>query len=310
MCRLRQRLLTAALLAIGLSAPAEARAAACCGAGHGVGPTLTDAERAAFTVGFGVSTRLGQWASQGELRPLRAGDFDRELRGEIGWIVRAAGPLQLGVIAPMIYAFRRSGDTSSSGGGVGDITAFGRVDVLPSRPTEALPGLGLTLSALVPTGLPLQRSSDPLGADATGLGTAEIRPGFVIEKRWIAGFSATFLGSLGLRLAYHLEGGAAVAPAPRLSLLAAGGPFWEFGLSTSLGVLFEREAAPSIDGIAAAGAGRIRTSAFAFVAYDLTARWTAVASAQIDLPIQGFGQNEPLAVAPIVGIRRVWGSRD
>jgi hypothetical protein len=310
MRRLRQGLLIAASLAVSLSAPARAMAAACCGSGHGIGPTLTDAERAAFTVGFGFSSRVGQWTSERAFRPIPGSDFDRELHGELGWIVRPSGPVQLGVIAPMIYAFRRSGDTSSSGGGVGDITAFGRVDVLPSRPTDALPGLGLTLSALVPTGLPLQRSTDPLGADATGLGTAEIRPGFVIEKRWLTGFSATFMGSLGLRLPYHLEGGAAVAPAPRLSLLAAFGPFWSFGLSTSAGLLFEREAAPSIGGVASAAAGRIRTAAFAFVAYDLTARWTAVASAQIDLPISGLGMNEPLAVAPIVGVRRVWGSQD
>lgn len=302
--------LVAAVIAVGLAAPAEARAAACCGSGHGVGPTLTDAERAALTVGFGVASRLGQWSSRGAFSPVRGGDFDRELRGEIGWVVRAAAPLQIGVIAPMIYAFRQSGDTSSSGGGIGDVTALARIDVLAPHPTEALPRVGLTLSALVPTGLPLARSSDPLGADATGLGAAEIRPGFVLEKRWLAGFSATFLGSLGLRVPYHLESGAAVAPAPRLSLLAAGGPFWDFGLSTSIGLLFEREAAPSIDGVASPSAGRFRTAAFAFVAYDLTARWTAVASAQLDLPIRGLGQNEPLAVAPILGIRRVWGSQD
>jgi hypothetical protein len=303
----------AALLVAASAAPSRAWAAACCGSGHGVGPVLTDSERAAFTLGLGAAARLGQWSYRGVYRPLGGGNFDRELRSEVSWIVRVLEPLQLGVALPMSYAFKRMADTSSTGGGVGDITAFARFDLVESRPNRWFPGIALTLSALVPTGLPLARSNDPLGADATGLGTAEIRPGVAIEKRWLAGFSATVLASLGIRFGYHIESGGSgghVSPAPRLSLLAAGGPFFPFGLSASVGILFEREAAPSIDGNAATSAARGKTAAVAFLAYDLAARWTAFASAQLDLPISGLGQNEPLAFTPILGIRRVWGIQD
>jgi hypothetical protein len=302
--------IAAALLVAALSAPSRARAAACCGSGHGVGPVLSDAERAALTLGLGASLRLGQWSSRGSYRPLGSGNFDGELRAEAGWLVRVFPPLQLGLIVPMSYAIKRTDDTSSSGGGVGDITAFARYDLIDSRASRPFPGVALTLSALVPTGLPLSRSSDPLGADATGLGTAEIRPGIALEKRWVAGFSVTVLASLGIRFGYLLDSGASVSPAPRLSLLAAGGYAFSFPLSASLGILFEREGAPSIDGSSAASAARGKTAAVAFLAYDLTDRWTALASAHLDLPLTGFGQNEPLAITPIFGIRRVWGSRD
>jgi len=301
--------LTAALLAA-LAAPGRARAAACCGSGHGVGPLLADAERAALTLGLGASLRVGQWSYRGEFRSLSGGDFDREIRAEIGWIVRAGQSFQLGVTAPAIYTFKQTGDLASSGGGAGDVTAFARYEIVPSRASRPYPGVALTLSTLLPTGRSAERSRDPLGADATGLGVAEIRPGIALEKRWDFGLYATAAASIGIRTVDHLASGALVAAAPRLQLFGALGPFWDMGLSTSLGILFEREAAPSIGGVAAAGAARARTAAVAFVAYDLDPRWTAVASATIDLPIRGLGQNEPLAVAPILGVRRVWGTAE
>jgi len=299
-----------ALSAAALGQPSQALAAACCGSGHGIGPVLAEGERAALSVGVGEAERFGQWSSRGEYVPQSGGGFDRELRTELGWIVRASGPLQLGVTVPMIYTFKQSGRTSSSGGGAGDITAFARYDLVASQPSRWFPGIAPTLAALVPTGLPLARSSDPLGADATGLGTGEIRPGVTIEKRWLAGFSATLLASVGFRFGYHLESGEKVSPSPRLSLLAAAGPFWDFGLSASLGLLVEREGAPSIDGRAEASAERGKTAAVLFVAYDLSAHFTALASAQLDLPVSGAGRNEPLAVTSILGVRRVWGFLD
>lgn len=295
----------AAALAAAL-APARADAAACCGSGHGVGPLLTDAERAAATFGIGGTFELGSWNSRGKFHALPAGDYRRDIRFELGWIVRFLRDGQLGVTVPAVVSFERFGGVSNAGAGPGDVSVFARYDLVRSSALRWYPKVALTFSTLLPTGQPTGADGRP----ATGLGAGELRPGIALEKRWIQGFFATVTGSVGFRTHYHLASGTEVALSPRVQLFAAAGPFWDFGLSTSVGVLFEREAGPAIDGQRAPATARGRTSAVVFAAYDLTARWTVVGSAQVGLPVNGAGENEPLNVAPIVAIRRVWGALD
>jgi hypothetical protein len=305
------RLAAAALVVVAsLLGPARARAAACCGTGHGLGQRLGPAERAAATAGVRASDRFGAWTSRRDVVAPADGDHDRELGLEIGWIARAGRRVQIGVAVPILATWKALGGASSSGGGVGDVSATGRLDLLEEGPVPWAPSVTATFTAGLPTGRPSSSSRDPLGADVTGLGAAELRPGLAVEKSWDAGVYATAAASAAFRTTSHAASGAEVHLAPRISLIAAAGPFWDSGLSLSLGVLHEREAAPTVDGRRAPGADRARTALLAFAAYDLTRRWTAVGSFQLDLPIAGLGRNEPAAIAPYAGIRHVWGAHD
>ena len=306
----RAGLVIAGAIAAIAASPARADAAACCGAGHGVGPLLTDAERAAVTFGIGGTFELGSWTHRGAFHPMGEGDYRRELRVELGWIVRFLRDGQLGVTVPFVAPFARLGGESASGAAPGDVTVFGRYDVVRPRVMRWYPGVALTLSTTLPTGRPERSADFAAGRVATGLGAGEVRPGFALEKRWIQGFYAFVSGSVGVRTRFHLASGPEVALAPRYQVFAACGPFWEWGLSMSLGVLFEREPGPSIDGRVAPATARGRTAGVFFAAYDLDAHWTAVAQARVDLPIRGAGANEPVAIAPILGIRRVFGARE
>ena len=306
----RPSVLAAVALATSLLGPARARAATCCGTGHGLGERLGPSERAVASVALRASDRFGAWTSQRDIVTRAASDHDRELGLELGWVARVGRRVQLGVAVPFLATWKALGGTSSSGGGVGDVTASGRLEILDEGAAPWAPSVAVTFAAGLPTGRPSPLSRDPLGADVTGLGAAALRPGLGVEKSWDSGLYATASASIAFRTAFHAASGAEVHLAPRLSLLAAAGPFWASGLSLAIGALHEREAAPSLDGQRAPDADRERTALLASGAYDVTRRWTAFASLQLDLPIAGLGRNEVAAIAPYAGIRHVWGTYD
>jgi hypothetical protein len=296
--------------ALGALAPRAALGSACCGTGYGIGQRLGDTEDAALSFGTRGSFRFGSWGADGSFAGPPGDDFERELRAEIGWFVRVKRRAQLGLTVPFIYTFRRAGALSSSGGGVGDVTAGGRLDLVDPGAYRWFPGVVLTLAAVVPTGRGASRSTDMLAADATGLGTAEIRPGIALEKTWIEGWFATAQASVALRTPYTSPSGLTVGLAPRWQALAAAGPSWSNGFSFSLGLLYEREGAPSLGGVASEGAARERTAALAFAAYDIDERYTVFITSQIDAPIGGLGRNEGASAAAALGLRRAWGMHD
>lgn len=302
----------AALLASALAslAPALARASACCGDGRGIGRHLADAERAGLSGSVRGAARVGSWSSTRDFTTPDTGTFDRELRAEIGWAVRASQRVEIGVVVPMLYTWKQAGELASSGGGAGDITASGRLELIAPSWSSWVPGTALTLSTLLPTGRGAQASTDLLGADATGLGAAEIRPGIAFEKTW-EGWFATITASVGVRTAYVGPSGTEVHLAPRWQILAAGGPVWSSGFSISVGALHEREAGPAMDGAAAPdSATRERTAVLLFAGYDFATRWTAIASSQIDVPLGGIGRNESAQIALSLGLLRTWGLHD
>lgn len=299
------KLLTAAavgLALLGRSAPA--RASACCGEGHGIGQRLASAERAAVTTSARLQGRIGAWGSDGEFTAIDDGSHDRELRLDAGWVVKV-GAAEVGMVIPLVFTWRELGDAASSGGGIGDVQGFGRYPIIPVEGRGWLPGIALTLSAIAPTGRPAGQAEDTLGAEATGIGVAEVRPGITLEKTWYTGWFIAVAGSVGLRTASY-AGEVEVQSAPRWQVLAAAGPSWPSGFSFALGALFEAEAGPTIDGNAT-GDSRRRTAALAFAAYDLDERWTVVGALQSDLPISELGQGETVSTSGSLGLRFAWG---
>ncbi len=305
-----RRVLAAGLLgaAAMLHAPG-ADAAACCGTGHGLGQRLAPMERAAIGASTRFAGRIGSWAADGSFVGTPSGSRDLEARLDLGWIVKPHPRVQVGATLPILLTSRALGEASSTGGGIGDVGVFGRFDVVGVPGSGWLPAIALTLGAQLPTGRPTTSSTDALGADVTGLGAAEIRPGILLEKNWSSSWSAMLGVSVGMRTAFADGRGGSVHLAPRTQIVAATGPTWP-GKSVSVGVLYEHEESPSVDGVATPGAARNRTAALAVAGYDVGRSWTLLASAQLDLPIDGLGSNELAAAAGQVGLRYTWSIGD
>jgi len=289
-----------------LAAPRASLAAACCGSGHGLGQRLGPSERAAISISLRGADRFGGHGYDGAFALAPPGVLDLEGRAELGVLVAPVSRLQLGLVAPLVLSARRSGDVSATGGGLGDLAFSARFDVVPLSSAGALPAIAITTALTVPTGRSAADTTDPLAAGATGLGAFEVRPGIFIEKNFDGAATAIFSASVGLRTAMTDARGERVELGPRARFVAAAGPIFDSGLSLSGGVVHEIEAAPSIAGATTPGADRRRTAALVFAGYDISSRYTLLASLEADLPIPVIGKNEPSAVALAIGLRRAF----
>jgi hypothetical protein len=284
----------------------EARAAACCGTGYGLGQRAGKAEQGALVVSLRDAEGYGSFGDDGAFSPASAGSLDRELRVEISGVWKLARAVQVGASLPTIVTFIADGQgQSSTGGGPGDATAFARYDFVAPGGANGWPGIAATFSLTAPTGKPIRSSHDPLTADVTGLGVWELRPGIAIEKTWWTGWTAIGAASVGFRTNYGDSDGASIALAPKASFVVAGGPSFTWGLGVLLGALVESEAAPTRNGVASSN-GRSRMAALLIPTWELDAHWSLIGSAEIDLPIAGVGRNNPTNAAFSFGVRRVF----
>lgn len=292
------------LLLLLLALPRRAQAAACCGGGHGLGARLSPMERAAIGISFRAADRFGSFDPAGRFFSIPSGYRDIELRSDISLLFAPLRRLQLGVVIPTLLNVRKTRAQSAWGGGLADVLASARVDLVPLSSPSGWPALALTCSLSLPTGTPLEQSKDALGAGATGLGAAEARPGLFLEKTWEGRATLVAAASIGFRAPRSSSLGEHLQLGPRSRFLIAAGPVFHSGLSFSFGLLHERERAPSVDSIAAENGERRRTAILGFAGYDLSQHWTLLGSVEMDLPILKLGTNEHGAMAFSLGLRR------
>lgn len=161
----------AAVLLAALAAPAAARAAACClsATSFGVG-RLTIWEDWAVGLRLGHARSLGQWSSDGSLR-LDPPGYDAGLTTiEPYAIVRLQERVQLQAWAPFLVEDRESGPLSQVAGGLGDLGAAVRVELVSIGQYQGLPSLAVTGGVVAPTGQRVEEVAPPLFAGTTGRG--------------------------------------------------------------------------------------------------------------------------------------------
>ncbi|MDC3954638.1 hypothetical protein [Polyangium jinanense] len=300
----RKTFASALLGCVLLLASRDASASACCGSGHGLGQRLGPLERAAVGLSFRFSDRFGSHGYAGGFTLAPSGTLDAEGRAELGVLFAPVPRLQLGLVAPVLLNVRSSREDTFVGGGFGDLAFSARFDLVPLTTTSAWPAIALTAGVGLPTGRSAANAKDPLATDATGLGAAEVRPGVFVEKNWSGEATAVFSASIGFRTPMTGARGERIELGPRARFVAAAGPVFSSGWSLSAGLVHERESAPSIGGVTTPDADRRRTAALLFAGYDLSTRFTALASLEVDLPVPSLGKNEPSAVAFAIGLRR------
>ena len=168
---LRSRLAVLITLTALAGAPGAARAAACCmsATAFGVG-RLTIWEDAAAGLRLGHARSLGQWDSGGSLVWNPSG-YQAGLTTVEPWaIVRLHQRVQLQARLPILVEDRELGAPRQVAGGLGDVGAAVRTELVTLGEYQGLPSLAFTVGALAPTGRRVEQTRPPLFAGTTGRG--------------------------------------------------------------------------------------------------------------------------------------------
>lgn len=173
--------LSAGLLLSPDGGPSGAHAAPCCmsATAYGVGRLLNWED---FAVGLNTSfaSQLGHWGADGQWRDL-AGATDREWRAELWGLAAVNERTSLFVRVPSLMLQRSGAEIEESGGGIADVSAGVRYELLSIGEYLELPAVAFTFSVLAPTGRATDRSERPLATDVTGRGAWVLSAGASIE---------------------------------------------------------------------------------------------------------------------------------
>jgi hypothetical protein len=179
-----------------------ARAQACCTSTSTIFPArLQDDEAALVGIRANGAVAYGSFDSQRVLHGQPSGASEIDLGQTLLVTARAANePLQFNVSVPFVETIRSAGNVNDAGGGLGDVSFSMRWDITHAGKDPVVPGIAPLLSVTVPSGTAADSARNPLGADATGLGAAQLGAGLALEQIFgrtlfaIAG-TATFHGS-------------------------------------------------------------------------------------------------------------------
>lgn len=176
--------------------------------------------------------------------------FEQNLFATMRWLSRGQGTLTV----PFVETFRGSNGTSSAGGGLGDLRAALRWDLVYSDESETVPGIAILAGMALPTGTSPESATGSLGVGATGTGATQGWGGFAVEKTsgpWLAVFS----GVVTLRAARDVDGTTSALP-PRWSASLVGARVRTSGFVVSAGASFAHEGDASVAGKSIPGTAR------------------------------------------------------
>lgn len=301
-----KRILTAALAVLavtGLAGPVRAGAAACCtsATSFGVGRLLAW-EDAAVGVRLGHSRSLGGWDGAGVRR--QDGVADGLTLAEPWAIVRLAPRLQLQGRVPALLNDREGGGRRQVAGGLGDVGAGLRVELLSPGEIASLPAVALTVGGLAPTGRRVEQTHGPLFAGATGRGAwggslaAEVEyarmPWFVRLDAGITVLAPFRRAGTGER---QQDG-----PVEQLAL-GAGLELVPDRWVAALALQAEWEGAHRVDGSAVQGSEARAVTWAASASWRMAPRWTLVGALVGPVWIDRWGENRDGRIGFTLGVR-------
>jgi hypothetical protein len=300
------RRLTLAVTAVAwLAAPRFARAQACCAAPNLVTPARLQRHEA---FGAGVQARgrgvFGAFAADGSFAGTSSGDVETEqdLFGAIG----VAGRVQVAVVLPFVETRRRAPGLTAWGGGLGDVRASARAEILRDGANGAWPGVALLLGGTFPTGTPPEEARGTLAADATGAGTASGTLGVELERRFERRF-VTAAAAVGAR-APRTVGQVRQSFGLEVSGLASAGTIVGDEVAVGLFVAASRQGASrdAATGAALPGSALALVTLGAGTTFPVAGGWRALGSLSVDCPVAGLGMNRSAGVGLLFSLLRAW----
>jgi hypothetical protein len=295
-------LLATALLA--LTATAPARAAACCmsATATGVGRLLVWEE---FAVGLSSSMAygMGRWTADGEWRPYSEDYTDIEWRTQLWGMFRLSEKWFVYGQLPFLMNQRSSGDLQDLDGGLADVQAGVRYEVLQIGEILELPAIALTGAVTAPTGRHLADAEGALASDATGRGAWVLSAGLSLEKTLLPWYVrldmsaslplAATRSDLGVSQQYGLSGEVALM----------GGLEVADNVVVSVFGRYAQEGALSLDQELITNSGQSGASVGSAVSWRLTPHWTVQGGVETGLFVDGLGDNQPGRVTTTLGLR-------
>ena len=295
----------AVLLALSIAMPRRARAQACCVA---TGLTTPARLRLYEDGAVGVQTRirsvLGSFDARGNYVPAPAGDHELDAEEDL-FVAKRFGPhWQISLQVPFVQTARSAGSVSGWGGGLGDVSANARWDVLIAGDRPGQPGIALLAGVTPPSGRSQDASSDPSNTAATGTGAWQGNLGLSVEPvfgRWFASVSA-WVGQRTSTTEPIVE-----TFAPTFTQLLEGG--YTFVDNRSIGGFLQamqqgnaRDARGSVAGSAVG----LFTGGVAFIWPFGSDEWRLQSSAAADLPLDNLGRNHSTGVSVTAAVVRAW----
>ena len=299
-----RRLAVALLLALGAAWPADAAAQACCGASGLVIPARL---RVYDDYGFGVQATerqtYGSLAADGTYSTTSTGDLVTEQ--DLFAMARLSSRVQLALLVPYVETYRRIPGQSQWGGFFGDVTVNGRFEVAHTGEHGRWPALTILAGLTAPTGRAPDQAHDALGTDAAGTGSFQVNVGLEVERLFQQWF-VTFDGWVSKRTSRASPGGRQ-SFAPRLTALLAGGYVFTNRLAVGAfaTVIDEGNGHDTAPGAGDVAGPRYATAGLAG-AVPLDESWRLQATASADLPLGGWGRNQPTTLGIGTSLVRVW----
>jgi len=286
-----------------------AHAQACCAA---TGVVLPARLRVYEGFGLGVQAResqaFGSYASDGSFDSTSSGDLVTQQNLFALW--RAVPRLQVGLLVPYVETWRRVQGRSEWGGFLGDVAGSARVDLIRPGDLGRFPDVTLLGGLSVPTGRAPDEARNPLGTDASGTGSYEGTLGIEIEKTWTRWFASLDFW-VAKRSGRDAPGGRQSFDLRFTTLVAAGYAFAnQVGVAAFANVVRGGGAAatPTASGTAAADLDtRVAIASAGFAGLvPIDESWRLQGTLALDVPLSGWGRNQPATVGLGTSLVRVW----
>jgi hypothetical protein len=300
------RALAAAACLLCLAAPGRADAAACCLSSSVVGVgRLIVWEDGAGGLGASWARGVGRFDADGKWRGAPAGTTEDELRAELWAIVRLWEPLQLSARVPWVFGVRTSGEQTSFGTGIGDVSAALRWEAIGLGAWEGVPGLSFTAGVVAPTGRRPEAATDALGASATGRGAVTFGLGATAEYTFMPWFVRLDVGGTASAPFRRADTGALQTLGPAVQVAVSGGrELLADRLVLAAALKLDHETPHYLDGEVVPGSQSTGLSASLSASLTLTPHWQLVGSVSSDvLGRLGIGHNRDERFGASLGVR-------
>lgn len=281
---------------LALAAPSVARAQACCSGASAIGAGRLAAHEDAVA---GVTVRAlvfhGSTSRDGAYVAAPPGTSELGFEQSLVGTFRVLDHGQLTAIVPLVETYRAVPGLSEAGGGLGDVQLAARYDFVEPGASRTWPGVALTWSLTLPTGVPPESAKTPLAAGATGTG-AVVAGGQLVLERAFGDVFVQVAGGAEWRSPREVAG-LHTQRGPALSAFGAVGHSFDSGLVAALTLAYRAELDARFEGAPVAGSGRELLRAGISGGYSLSDDWRVQGAVIADVAAAPFSRNEPVGVS-------------
>jgi hypothetical protein len=284
----------AALLA--LATPSAARAQACCAGASALGTgRLAPHEDALAGVALRTIFFHGSMRRDGTFAGAPTGTTEIGFEQSVVGTFRVLRHGQLSAILPFVETYRSVPGRSDLGGGIGDVQLAARYDFLEPGASPVWPGIALSWSLTLPTGVATESAKSPLATDATGTGAVAASGQLLLERSFGDAFVQA-AGGAEWRSPREVAG-LHTQRGPAFSALGAAGYSFDNGVVAALTVAYRAELDARLEGARVPDSGRELLRAGLSTGYSLSDDWRIQGSVLCDVPAAPFSRNEPMGAS-------------